>query len=840
MCDDCEMNHSDGRGCQLIPLDGRFLSVVVVVLMIALPVCVSNVEGFAKRPSKLFYEGCVGSTYPVCQSCVPPTCVKITPPNRGMVTVPSPEECCALCTSTFGCTSWMVVDDSQQRACSMFNGTTQFVVNPKSKCIFGSVVPSNMTHVLRVSESTLLHKSPPSLSGCHIDLGYDNQLYSISSQLLYAESFENHLMPNKGSSNALVNTSYWNATNPSTIEFSYDLPFNGFQSARIQPNQIMANRGFHSIGLHVLPSATYDGFIMVRVQTKASMVPSSESFGTLVVGLRDYFSEGSEATIFASQAFPIGKIKSDGSSSNSSTSWLKLPFSLKTKHLNNKRKNMIQGNDKNKTMALTSCRSFPFDTPPLNCQPGLEGRPGHVCLQCSGEFFIQFQHEGGKSSVTIDIDMPFLELRTNLTAAGIHVKEDTVQFLQKMNVDGIRFGGTFVETDISYHNFSQFGYNWETLHAPFEQRWPLVQNGSGIDENIWGLQLRSSAFGPFEFLNFTNYMGWDGSIALNHQQSISSLATLVDYMFATSGSQAQQRAQDGFPHAFDHSNIFFELGNEIYNPSFASQVAAMEERAIENGIRGNLNYACPWQCLSNNGSILNTTSFGQQIVFDCHTHDEIAYSTLKQASSYLKDLGSDARFSVWETNTMDLHNMMRALLEAMDDNVNMMEASNMRLASRTASFCMEMSAHDPFWSVGRGDQGLIFYTQNQTWGQPPFHARAMLGEALLDTIVSTSLNNGEAFLNVVASISRDGGDALLGIRIVNTSPSKYSLDILTEDAYSHATVSTLVSPNGYLNATNPFTDPNFISPSSSTIPASSDATPIIIDPFSLTTILFYK
>lgn len=42
--------------------------------------------------------------------------------------------------------------------------------------------------------------------------------------------------------------------------------------------------------------------------------------------------------------------------------------------------------------------------------------------------------------------------------------------------------------------------------------------------------------------------------------------------------------------------VYFEIGNEIDTPDWASKAAAMEQRAVALGKGGTLRYVCPWQC----------------------------------------------------------------------------------------------------------------------------------------------------------------------------------------------------------------------------------------------------
>ena len=182
-------------------------------------------------------------------------------------------------------------------------------------------------------------------------------------------------------------------------------------------------------------------------------------------------------------------------------------------------------------------------------------------------------------------------------------------------------------------------------------------------------------------------------------------------------------------------------------PDFGAKALAMEKAAVSAGVGGKLKYACPWQCLESLETIAasGVGNLGPRVVFDLHTStpgvdsetgvmagtplDSPQAGTygLSTAVAQLKAAGLGAsRVGWWETNTGRLHDMSRAIMEALDRNELDRSAAGYHLDTRTASFCTEYSGHDDLWTVERGDQGLIFFSANQTWGQPPAHLHAAM------------------------------------------------------------------------------------------------------------------
>jgi hypothetical protein len=178
-------------------------------------------------------------------------------------------------------------------------------------------------------------------------------------------------------------------------------------------------------------------------------------------------------------------------------------------------------------------------------------------------------------------------------------------------------------------------------------------------------------------------------------------------------------------------------------------------------------------------------NLGPQVVFDLHTStpgvdpetgvmagtplDSAHAGTngLSAAVSRMKEAGLDARVGWWETNTGRLHDMSRAVMEAMDRNELDRNADAYRLDTRTASFCTEYSGHDDLWTVERGDQGLIFFSANATWGQPPAYLHgAMAASAQPHALAVANDQNGT--LDAVAAASVDG--RAVTVRVVNPTP----------------------------------------------------------------------
>lgn len=137
-------------------------------------------------------------------------------------------------------------------------------------------------------------------------------------------------------------------------------------------------------------------------------------------------------------------------------------------------------------------------------------------------------------------------------------------------------------------------------------------------------------------------------------------------------------------------------------------------------------------------------------------------------------------------------------------------AQELRIDSRTASFCVEMAGHDDLWADRHGDQGLVFFAPNQTWAQPPYYVHKMITESDLDVVVRVVTNSS---LDVIAQSSTDGSKMTL--RVTNSQPlaltARVSLGPLCTTQCA-VVVTTLAAPNADYDAGNPATDPQRITP----------------------------
>ena len=321
---------------------------------------------------------------------------------------------------------------------------------------------------LTIRPQQRLHRNPPLLAGCHIDLGYSHEGIGISSQLLFSESFESSPLPPSNASSAASHaastaaaantTTYWEHVGGGSLAYTQDRPFNGLQSARLSASALASasasapaagvrNKGFHGWGFRFESGRAYEGYVFARV---ASGGGGGGAAGALEAALVDDQSGRDLA------AAPL-RVPADGE-------WHQLNFTLQPS-------------------GGTGCHDFPWGTPPLSCYPTQASRPAHACWQCDGSFVLRV------AAGTVDLDMASLQPGAWGRFQGLPVRADMVQHFAAMGIDSIRLGGTYVKTDTALRNSSAFGYRWRALRGPVPQREPIVQTGAGLSP-FWGGQVR--------------------------------------------------------------------------------------------------------------------------------------------------------------------------------------------------------------------------------------------------------------------------------------------------------------------------------------------------------------
>ena len=692
-------------------------------------------------------------------------------------------------------------------------------------------MPAAAGATIRVDPGSVTHRISWS-HGCHTDLGYSHQERGIYAQLLHGESFESMPEPalqEEPARHPPLTTTQWahRASGGGKSGLTSSAPIlNGEQAALLtaaaaDDTAAVVNRGFWQEGLS-LQEREYEGHVFARSAAGAKL--------TLAVSLEDSASSSAPPTTLASASLRF--VGTGG--------WSRLNFTLTPSR-------------------ATSCAAAPWGAAPAYCEPGLKDRVGAACLRCGGQLVLALVGPG-----SVVLDMAYLQEGESWgTLPGLPAKRSTVEWMQRLGIQSIRTGGTYVKIDqneggsnASIHGGA--GYRWKAMRGPRELRPPVLQNGGGepcyplaTGDIGWCGYLRSRGWGPIEAIILAERLNVTAMTTLGHTETPEDLADLVEYMFAqpVDSQWAALRVADGHAEPFN-TDQYFEIGNEINTPDFGQKALAMEKAAVAAGVGGKLKYACPWQCLESLDDIVasGAKNLGAQVVFDLHTSTKpvdpetgVMAGTVMDARGLgaavakLEQAGMQARVGWWETNTGTLHDMSRAIMEARDTNNLDRNAAAYRLDTRTASFCTEYSGHDDLWLSKRGDQGLIFFSANMTWGQPPAHLHQLLSATAQPNALELT-NDLNATLDAVAAASSDG--TVVTVRVVNPTPAQASAAVALRGEWKSAalvaTISVLAAPGGDPTAANSMASPDAVRVRATQAAPFEQGKPLAFPPMSVT------
>lgn len=517
--------------------------------------------------------------------------------------------------------------------------------------------PGPAPYVL-IDATNVTHQVSPWLLGCHSDSGYTHQPRGFYAQLIYGAAFEpiasaawsNNVTTPGVQSQSKIDTSIQFNTRP-----SWQLQFeSGTGTVGI------ANRGFGNTGLVLEARKQYEGYILLHNPTNSNV--------NVTVGVRNFLTNQIlDSVTFTIKPSHKGEfIKSD---------FIMLPN------------------------AATTCGAAPI-TSGINC--GNLPSPGHICIQCGGEFAIWLT----EADTTINIGYSYLQPGAWGRVGDLPVLASAAQMLQDMGTNILRQGGTFAQ-----------GMRWKEWRGD-----PLQRPSMG---HTWGASL-ISGWGPFEMVDLLNYLDIEPVLTLAKEQSVQDWADLIEYCWGDASTQwGKIRHDDGHPDPYRVR--IFELGNEEENPNFLYQVTAMAAKAKEV----NLPQPILWMYPTNDGvnetiaTLLTQAGINPaDILIDIHIGGGGAVEVAERDFARIPTFMQSAINAETNAGTNDLG---RALSEGSDLNDWMNTAPPIvgRMVARTASFCNERSGFfDGF------DQGLSFFLQNMTWLQPPGYVHKMTSKTL--------------------------------------------------------------------------------------------------------------
>jgi len=647
---------------------------------------------------------------------------------------------------------------------------------------------------LTVDVSNVTHEVEPRTLGCHSDNGYVHNSRALYSEMLYGVCFDGGL------------SSWGTLTLPAAGTVSTDAATQLHNKTSLKlaladgsPRVAVANRGLGNAGLVFHAGQPYT----------ASMWASSATGAAGHVLVAALVSRQTNTTL-AKAVVPLSGIIG--------SQWQWLNFSLTPS-------------------ASTSCVTIePGSDPSIKCKvtsgqgkswPGYE--EGHSCLSCSGELVLSVEQSpaaaaaaaGNGAGASVNIGLPSLLPGTSSAwhsdatdasrYAGYAVQPRNVEFLKAMGTKLMRLGGSFS---------SSASWLWTNWAGPKHERPACACTGQSTDFAGWG---------PFEFIDFATAAGIQ-PVLTTFLGTPSQMGDLVEYLWGDAATTPMGRLRTANGHPALYNLTVIELGNEgsASQSSWLDAVEAMEERAKALKLPP-ISYIFSDQAglTGGNATRAGRMGLGDRLLTDIHVYYEwngpkIAADLFEKQASVLPEQGA----IVMETNDEGMpkdpcpHDMDRALIEASQLHQHL-RTDLPRLKGRAASFCFESASgfYDAF------DQGMVFFTQNDTFGQPPFHVHAMVAASMQPRNVAVAPPFDEMGADVridsTAGVSADGTH--LTIRLLNRLNTSQTLTLSVVDggdvdSTAHGGwVVEGVTLSAALNATNSLGTPDAVRPQPTTV-----------------------
>ena len=349
---------------------------------------------------------------------------------------------------------------------------------------------------------------------------------------------------------------------------------------------------------------------------------------------------------------------------------------------------------------------------------------------------------------------------------GLPVRKDVAEALVAQGLTMLRYGGSMINAP---------EYRWKKMTGERDRRPPYRGTWYPYSSNGWGI---------LDFLDFCEAAGFLAIPAFNIEETAQDMADFVEYVNGPPESPGgKRRAADGHPAPYGLKLV--EIGNEeAINDHYFDRFKAIAQAVWKKDpgvtlVVGDFAYngripdpdhvsgAPHVKDLRIHQKILELAkSAGRPVWFDVHVWnneprnpDELGGGIigLRDFIAALGKVcpGADYRVCVFEENAGN-HAMRRALGHA--HAINELERTGPMVPIVCAANCLQpYRQNDNGW-----DQGMLFLTPSQVWGQPPYYVTQMVSRNWLPNCVKTEVQSPAACLDVTAKTSEDGKSLSLG------------------------------------------------------------------------------
>ncbi len=407
---------------------------------------------------------------------------------------------------------------------------------------------------------------------------------------------------------------------------------------------------------------------------------------------------------------------------------------------------------------------------------------------------------------------------------GLPVRRDVAEALIAQGLTVLRYGGCMA-------NASE--YRWKKMIGPRDER-PPYQG--------WWYPYSSNGWGIFDFMNFCEAAGFEYVPDINIAESGEDMADFIEYVKGAATTEwGAKRVADG--HAAPYALKYIQIGNEEtvdahYVERFREIAGAIWARdpdiivvvgafAFNEYIDNTYDFggAPRIRSLAAHEEILKFAKANDRPVwFDVHIWNDEPRDPdridkgmgMRSFITALEGFGTGADFKVcvFEENANN-HHMRRALGHA--HAINEIQRMEHEVPILCAANCLQPDRqNDNGW-----DQGLLFLTQSQVWGQPSYYVTQMASKAYQPLSVESWAMSDNNALDVTTLRSEDG--KMLSLQVVNLDDRDVTAAIELDGFVPDGPFAEVVTLQGELDDRNSEQEPNKIVPAYSrlAIPAGS-------------------
>jgi alpha-L-arabinofuranosidase len=373
---------------------------------------------------------------------------------------------------------------------------------------------------------------------------------------------------------------------------------------------------------------------------------------------------------------------------------------------------------------------------------------------------------------------------------GLPVRKDIADALVDQGLTVLRYGGGMINTrDLEARSVGPV-YRWKHMIGPRADRAPY-----------WGSFYRyaSNGFGIIDFLAFCQAAGFLAVPTLSSLEDPQDVADFIEYVNGDASTEwGARRIADGHPEPFDVKYLC--VGNEEWGQHYVDEFGPLVD-AIAKADPEMTSIISMWMNRDSRGGEdtipqlhgLIEHAKGRKTLWDIHVGGDnfadghTAEILVTEARAFIDAYDPDnaIRFCVLEENG-GRHDLQRALGHARI--VNTLQRLGDEVLIDCPANCLQpWQQHDNNW-----DQGQVFFTPDNVWGQPPFYSQQMIARNYLPLCVQADFDNDA--LDVTATRSNDS--SVVVVKVVNLTPDPVATELTfaTDLAATRLTVTTLTGP----------------------------------------------